>query len=193
MKRLDSNQKVCFRVPFDRRTCGVCNGSYFVDRNYCTQFCQGCNGIEYCTFCFRVAHPSKYCDEVKKEADRLKDPRQVAEEAMAAVVIRRCPTCKAKFVKDVGCNRMTCVTPGCGTMSCYLCKKQVAGYDHFCGHAQPCQNRNCKKECLLWTSEAVMEEIEKEWKLKAGRKALKEHGLKDPKKVEETLASISAA
>ena len=27
------------------------------------------------------------------------------------------------------CNKMTC--PNCGTLSCYICRKVIVGYDHF--------------------------------------------------------------
>lgn len=180
------------------RTCKVCNGAFIIDREYETQFCRGCNDTEYCTLCFHAAHPNKNCEVVKQETDHLKDPRQIVEEAMTEVVIRRCLKCQARFVKEDGCNRMTCPTPGCSTMSCYLCKEEVAGYEHFCSNmdrkspSQPCPDPDCNKRCNLWTSVDVMEEIEKKWKLKAGRIALEKHGVTDPKAVVEMLASCSA-
>lgn len=32
-----------------------------------------------------------------------------------------CPNCKAKIIKQEGCNHMTCI---CGTEFCYVCKKE---------------------------------------------------------------------
>lgn len=70
----------------------------------------------------------------------------------AAALMRNCPKCKKAFIKEGGvripavltnapritnihtifanqCNKMTC--PYCGTHSCYTCRKQITGYDHF--------------------------------------------------------------
>lgn len=70
-------------------------------------------------------------------------PEQRAEERMSEALIRSCPWCPrmgfsvpAQFVKEDGCNKMTC--PKCGGMSCYLCLAAIpkeVGYRHFCEHA----------------------------------------------------------
>lgn len=174
----------------------MCNHTGAIDCQYPTVFCKGCNEIEYCIHCSLKAHPAKKCEEVKKEGNLARDPRQVAEEAMAEVVIRRCPKCDSRFVKEDGCNQMTCATPGCNTKSCYLCKEQIPGYDHFCKNmdrktpSQPCPDSGCDKRCNLWTAKDVMEEIEKAWKLEAGRSALQEHGVSDAKNIEAMLSSL---
>jgi hypothetical protein len=33
------------------------------------------------------------------------------------------------FVKESGCNKMTC--PKCRSLSCYVCRALIKGYDHF--------------------------------------------------------------
>ena len=174
----------------------MCNGVFIIQKKYPTQFCRGCNDTEYCTFCFHVAHPDKNCEEVKKGKVAARDTNHVLQEAASEAVIRRCPRCKSRFVKQDGCNRMTCATSGCGTLSCYLCKDEIAGYEHFCKNmerkspSQPCPDPGCDKQCNLWTAADVMEEIEKEWALKAGRIALEKHGVNDPKTIEDLLSGL---
>ena len=181
------------------RTCNMCNHSQKVDSHHLTIFCQGCNWIEYCRMCHQRYHPAMTCDVMKKEVHRKKDPRHVAEEAMTETVIRRCPKCDSRFVKEDGCNKVTCSTPGCGTMICYLCKLKVDNYDHFCRNSdrkspnQPCPDPDCNKKCILRISNEALEELEKEWKLRAGRDALTEHGgVTDSAAMEEIINMLLA-
>ncbi|GAA6031163.1 hypothetical protein JCM8097_004035 [Rhodosporidiobolus ruineniae] len=62
----------------------------------------------------------------------------VLEEQMSAAMIRRCGKCKTPFVKNTGCNLITCTT--CAAKSCYLCQKLVndVKYDHFNVVSSPC-------------------------------------------------------
>lgn len=169
---------------------------FIVDRSCETQLCTGCNDTEYCTFCFCLAHPSKSCIEVERISLAARNPKMVAEEALAEVVIRTCPKCHVRFVKDGGCNKITCSTPGCDTMICYICKQQVGGYDHFCCNGsrqspdQPCPDPDCDKKCILHMADEVIIDIEKKWTMEAGRSALAAHGVSDPRQIEDILASI---
>ena len=47
---------------------------------------------------------------------------------MSAALIRRCNACGHPFVKDDGCNQMTC---SCGNSQCFVCLQNVEGHDHF--------------------------------------------------------------
>ena len=83
-----------------------------------------------CRLCREVTHIPISCEENKK--DRKLPARHAVEEAMTASLIRECPNpkCKKKIVKELGCNKMTCV---CRTVMCYTCRKDITkeGYEHF--------------------------------------------------------------
>ena len=63
-----------------------------------------------------------------------------------------CIKCHSKFVKEEGCNLMTC--PSCGAMSCYICNillsldKHGNKYWHFSGH----ENSGIGANCPLWNN-----------------------------------------
>lgn len=52
----------------------------------------------------------------------------------------KCPKCKAPIDKFDGCNKVSCI---CGCILCYVCGKQISGYEHF-------QENNAK--CNLWSN-----------------------------------------
>ena len=52
-----------------------------------------------------------------------------SEKQLNEALIRKCPRCAVQFVKETGCNKMTC---RCGMTQCYLCRESGIGYDHFC-------------------------------------------------------------
>lgn len=75
------------------------------------------------------------------EEDKHLNARHTVEEAMTAALMRNCPKCNKAFIKEMGCNKMTC--PDCRTISCYTCREVIRGYDHF-------SNGN---KCNLWDSQ----------------------------------------
>ncbi|PFH60040.1 hypothetical protein XA68_11524 [Ophiocordyceps unilateralis] len=81
-----------------------------------------------CRLCLRETHLPLSCEEATKE--RGFSARRTIEEAMSAAVIRRCNKCGAPFIKDGGCNKMTCARSGCGNVQCYICSKSC-DYAHF--------------------------------------------------------------
>jgi TRIAD3 protein (E3 ubiquitin-protein ligase RNF216) len=101
--------------------------------------------------CREPAHIPLKCSEVEKEHEtkgRLK-----VEEAISNAKIRTCakPGCGKKFIKDSGCNKMTCA---CGTWTCYVCRalipKQVS-YKHFC-QTRSCNHQSCR-QCPLYSND----------------------------------------
>ncbi|KAG8881459.1 hypothetical protein FRB98_004298 [Tulasnella sp. 332] len=100
-----------------------------------------------CRQCKRPDHLPKSCQEM--EGDRKLDARHAVEEAMTEALMRKCPKCSKAFVKEAGCNKMTC--PHCSQLSCYICKQAINGYDHF--NEQPGGrggSSNKKNKCALW-------------------------------------------
>lgn len=99
--------------------------------------------------------------------------RTQIEQAMSMAVKRVCPACNTSFVKNSGCNKLTCP---CGYRMCYVCRANIGstGYRHFCEHFRPHgDGRRCSEcdRCNLWESEDTdrilrdaKKEAEDKWK-----------------------------
>ncbi|KAJ3781897.1 hypothetical protein GGU11DRAFT_221731 [Lentinula aff. detonsa] len=103
-------------------------------------------GAITCRQCKKMDHLPKSCKEL--EEDKVLDGRHVIEEAMTRALMRNCPNCNKAFVKEEGCNKMTC--PHCHTLSCYVCRQPVLGYDHFSRPGAPASSSSNSKKCPLW-------------------------------------------
>ncbi|KAF2018741.1 hypothetical protein BU24DRAFT_104098 [Aaosphaeria arxii CBS 175.79] len=86
-----------------------------------------------CRACQKETHVPMTCEEARKE-EKL-NLRHTIEEAKSQALIRKCNKCSNPFIKEYGCNKMTCGK--CGNMQCYVCSKNVAAYDHFGGEGCP--------------------------------------------------------
>ncbi|KAF8626497.1 hypothetical protein AX17_006551 [Amanita inopinata Kibby_2008] len=84
-------------------------------------------GAVSCRECKRLEHLPKSCKEMDEE--KVLNGHHAVEEAMSAALMRNCPKCNKAFIKDFGCNKITC--NGCGTLSCYVCRQIIRGYEHF--------------------------------------------------------------
>jgi TRIAD3 protein (E3 ubiquitin-protein ligase RNF216) len=63
-------------------------------------------GKTSCRLCEKETHIPLTCKEADKDGQiKL---RHIVEEAMSAALIRQCNRCKHPFVKEYGCNKMTC-------------------------------------------------------------------------------------
>ncbi|KAF9234713.1 hypothetical protein BU15DRAFT_65428, partial [Melanogaster broomeanus] len=105
------------------------------------------------------------CDDEKQL-----DAQHVVEEAMTQALKHNCPKCQQyiwgnvqqppvarqfTFSSPLQCNKMSC--PSCGTLSCYICREIIEGYNHFqSSHRQgvmPWLLRMCRKSkprCILY-------------------------------------------
>ena len=86
-----------------------------------------------CRRCKAMSHIPMSCEEHAK--DNKIDQRHKIEEAMTAALIRSCNKCKKQFIKEYGCNKMTC--PSCDNLQCYVCSQSLTNYDHFDHAPQP--------------------------------------------------------
>ena len=89
--------------------------------------------VNSCRKCKEKAHLPKTCEEVRKA--RGLDARHRVEEARSEAMMRTCPKCKVKIIKEYGCNKMVCMN--CRTVMCYVCQMDISGtgradgYSHF--------------------------------------------------------------
>lgn len=67
----------------------------------------GCEVVS-CRECKKVDHLPKTCLEVSE--DVVIDNRHAVEEAMTAALMKACPKCSNPYVKESGCNKMSCVS-----------------------------------------------------------------------------------
>lgn len=79
-------------------------------------------------FCKEPNHIPLRCNEVEKQGEV--GMRTYIEARLTEAMIRRCHNCQKAFVKEFGCNKMTCT---CGASSCYVCRAPDIDYDHFTG------------------------------------------------------------
>ncbi|KAJ7063387.1 hypothetical protein C8F01DRAFT_1132808 [Mycena amicta] len=116
-------------------------------KNYSVCRNEECSSVT-CRKCKQLDHLPKSCKEV--EEDKKREGRHHVEEAMTRALMRNCPKCQKSFVKDHGCNKMIC--PDCHTMSCYVCREVITGYEHFA--TQPGQpnlpGSSKSNRCPLW-------------------------------------------
>ncbi|KAL2266901.1 hypothetical protein VTJ83DRAFT_4178 [Remersonia thermophila] len=138
----------------------------------------GC-GRSSCLSCGKAWADVHVCHESALVALRTQ-----VEQAMSMAVKRVCPRCSTSFVKNSGCNKLTCP---CGYKMCYVCRKDIGGsgdgpdvgYRHFCQHFRPHgDGRKCDQcnLCNLWETEdtdevlrKAKEEAERKWREAEGR------------------------
>lgn len=94
--------------------------------------------ITSCRKCQKHTHVPDTCEENAKKTskDAALDQRHKIEEAMTQALVRNCNKCKKPFIKDIGCNKMTC--PVCKNHQCYVCSATVNDYRHFSANPGGC-------------------------------------------------------
>lgn len=138
-------------------------------------------GLVSCRLCKEPSHLPKTCEEVLKEKSKEKglSARRHIEEAMSRAMIRNCNKCGTPFIKEHGCNKMTCTRSGCRNVQCYVCSKSCS-YDHF----DDVSRGGKKGNCPLFDDheQRHREEVEK-----AGKATREKLAAEDPELVEEHL------
>ncbi|XP_063221965.1 uncharacterized protein LOC134530755 [Bacillus rossius redtenbacheri] len=121
---------------------------------------------EFCRLCKEPNHIPKRCDEIEK-SDQVKLRTQI-ENKMTEALIRECWNCKKPFIKEDGCNKMTCV---CGAMMCYVCRQKVTDYKHFNGQGGTEYTR-----CPLYsTNDELHVEVVRQEAMKAKQEVLQQN------------------
>ncbi|KAL3478611.1 hypothetical protein BJX99DRAFT_102003 [Aspergillus californicus] len=113
-----------------------------------------------CRLCKEKTHIPLTCEESRK--DKGLSERHEVEEAMSKALIRNCPKCQVKIVKEYGCNKMYC--PQCRTAMCYLCQKDITteGYGHFAsrgGCSQDDSQREREEREIQQAEKAAIQKI----------------------------------
>ncbi|GAB1735946.1 hypothetical protein NU219Hw_g5279t1 [Hortaea werneckii] len=122
-----------------------------------------------CRRCKSISHIPMSCEQYAKE-NRISSRHKI-EEAMTAAMIRSCNRCKKHFIKEYGCNKMTC--PSCRNMQCYCCSQTLKDYEHFDQAPSGSSRRNGKK-CPLYDDVEARHEREVKEAEEAARKQLME-------------------
>ena len=112
-------------------TCTKCGNVVLLSEGVTVHRCSAC-GHATCVLCNEDDHLPLRCDQVETAADA--SVRHKIEEAMTAALVRKC-VCGQTFLKESGCNKMTC---RCGRKMCYLCRQPIESYDHFYNDS-PCK------------------------------------------------------
>ena len=135
-------------------------------------------GLPSCLTCFKIWHDPHVCHE-----SAVLSLRTTIEAARTRALKRTCPHCGLGFIKDSGCNKLTCV---CGYAMCYICRQSLGRghggeeYRHFCQHFRPAGGvcKECDK-CDLYINEDDENLVkragalaEKEWREKEGMTAV---------------------
>ncbi|GAB1319592.1 Ring finger [Madurella fahalii] len=97
-------------------------------------------GMVSCRRCRQETHIPKTCEEHARESGH--SARRLIEEAMSAALIRTCNKCGTPFIKENGCNKMTCTRAGCKNVQCYVCSKSC-DYSHFDDTSRGGKKGNC--------------------------------------------------
>ncbi|KAI8992736.1 hypothetical protein BD414DRAFT_482028 [Trametes punicea] len=142
---------------------------------------EACGAIT-CRQCKKPDHLPRSCQEVSE--DRKLDIRHAIEEAMTRALMRNCPKCEKAFIKEMGCNKMTC--PNCGSMSCYVCRKLISGYEHFSNQPPPYTGKADPNKCTLW--DASVEGRHSDEVTAAAKQAIEEYKRTHPELDEKDLA-----
>ncbi|KAI7103109.1 hypothetical protein KC339_g5513 [Hortaea werneckii] len=122
-----------------------------------------------CRRCKSVSHIPMSCEQHAKE-NRISSRHKI-EEAMTAAMIRSCNRCKKQFIKEYGCNKMTC--PSCHNKQCYCCSQTLKDYEHF-DQAPLGSSRRDGKKCPLYDDVEARHEREVREAEEAAKKQLME-------------------
>lgn len=94
----------------------------------------------WCKDCKSAYHSPDPCGTVYANEDEI---RNVIREIMTENLTHKCPGCNIKYVKESGCDHITC--PSCKAESCYHCRKP------YIGHVKQCRCKMYNDDNMLFT------------------------------------------
>jgi hypothetical protein len=100
----------------------------------------------WCIKCRKEDHGKDSCGKIKNPED-IEGIKRIVHESITEALTHQCPHCNTKYIKETGCNLMTC--DSCGVHSCYICgiilKERPGGikYYHFKGSGSADPNAVC--------------------------------------------------
>ena len=114
--------------------------------------CEQCN-LSWCNTCKREAHGNDSCYKLKFKEDETEEKQCEVIDKMIVDIIsnsvtKKCSTCGCAYIKEEGCNLMTCHK--CYGMTCYLCNAKIyykegkGKYWHYIGHDFSDEDAVCK-------------------------------------------------
>jgi TRIAD3 protein (E3 ubiquitin-protein ligase RNF216) len=139
----------------DLVTCSSCSLQACVDDVYYFFTCEcGRTQCRNCPRLYDEKHEGKACEELNEEENE----NNKMESKLSEIVVRVCHRCNVQYVKQDGCNKMTC---RCSATQCYICREKDIHYEHFCD----CETRQihgkcpkCSKTCRLFENAEELDE-----------------------------------
>ena len=114
--------------------------------------CEQCK-LSWCNTCKREAHGDDSCYKLKFKDDENEEKQfeiidKMLVDIISNIVTKKCSTCGCAYIKEEGCNLMTCHK--CHGMTCYLCNSKIyykedkGKYWHFIGHDYSDEDAVCR-------------------------------------------------
>jgi hypothetical protein len=130
--------------------CPFCNMyGIIVEGNIKYVKCNRCDNKSWCTLCRREAHDNDPCWKIKNELDTDAIIFAVTE-TLTNALVHKCPSCNSKYIKEEGCNLMTCSS--CRSYSCYLCGISLLprGHNKYWHFYSGAEKKTNERTCALF-------------------------------------------
>jgi hypothetical protein len=130
----------------------ITNADNINDDTKLTINCEQCK-LSWCNTCKREAHGDDSCYKLKFKDDENEEKQfeiidKMLVDIISNIVTKKCSTCGCAYIKEEGCNLMTCHK--CHGMTCYLCNSKIyykedkGKYWHFIGYDYSDEDAVCR-------------------------------------------------
>ncbi|KAF0636609.1 hypothetical protein FPSE5266_07222 [Fusarium pseudograminearum] len=139
--------------------------------------------LAQCPFC---SYAEEYPPVAINKEFRCRKPECMATSCRLCKLVTHVPkTCNTPFIKDSGCNKMTCSKPNCRNVQCYVCHESCE-YNHFDQPERGGKLGNCP---LFEDSEMRHHEEVEEAEKNAKQKALQDNPDLEPEALDFNVSS----